>query len=64
VIDERIALPKERAPEQYVAWGPNSLLKLLDEGMAGVHAENIAHQLRARARLSHSSSGALTRFAD
>jgi len=44
VIDERIALPKERAPEQYVAWGPNSLLKLLDEGMAGVHAENIAHQ--------------------
>ena len=44
MIDERIALPKERAPEQYVAWGPNSLLKLLDEGMAGVHAENIAHQ--------------------
>jgi hypothetical protein len=44
VIDERIALPKERAPEQYVAWGPNSLLKLLDEDMAGVHAENIAKQ--------------------
>jgi hypothetical protein len=28
VIDERIALPKERAPEQYVAWGHHGYLKL------------------------------------
>ena len=28
VIDERIALPKERAPDQYVPWGHNGHLKL------------------------------------
>ncbi len=34
VINERIALPKERAPEQYVPWGHNGLLKLFEkEGM-------------------------------
>jgi hypothetical protein len=27
VIDERIALPKERAPDQYVSWGQNGHLK-------------------------------------
>jgi hypothetical protein len=31
VIDERIALPKERAPEQYVPWGYNGLLKLFEK---------------------------------
>jgi len=28
VIDERIALPKERALDQYVPWGHNGQLKL------------------------------------
>jgi hypothetical protein len=28
VIDERIALPRERAPEQFVPWGHNGYLKL------------------------------------
>ncbi len=28
MIDERIALPKERAPDQYVPWGHNGHLKL------------------------------------
>jgi hypothetical protein len=28
VIDERIALPRERAPDQYVPWGHNGQLKL------------------------------------
>ena len=32
VIDERIALTKERAPEQYVAWGHNGHLKLFKAG--------------------------------
>ena len=31
MIDERIALPKERAPEQYVPWGYNGLLKLFEK---------------------------------
>ena len=30
VIDERVASPIERAPEQYVAWGPSSVLELVD----------------------------------
>ena len=28
MIDERIALPRERAPDQYVPWGHNGHLKL------------------------------------
>ena len=32
VIDERIALPKERAPDQYVPWGHNGQLKLFRAG--------------------------------
>jgi hypothetical protein len=37
VIDERIALPKERAPEQYVPWGHNGLLKLFDKEDMKIH---------------------------
>ena len=29
MIDEKVAIPQERAPEQYVAWGRNIDLKLL-----------------------------------
>ena len=32
VIDERIAQPNERAPEQYVAWGHTGHLKLFRAG--------------------------------
>jgi hypothetical protein len=32
VIDERIALPRERAPHQYVPWGHNGQLKLFRTG--------------------------------
>ncbi len=32
MIDERIALPKERAPDQYVPWGHNGQLKLFRTG--------------------------------
>jgi hypothetical protein len=31
VIDEKVAIPEERAPQQYVAWGHNADLKLLRE---------------------------------
>ena len=37
VIDERIALPKERAPEQYVPWGYNGLLKLFKKEDMKIH---------------------------
>ncbi len=32
MIDERIALPRERAPDQYVPWGHNGQLKLFRTG--------------------------------
>ena len=37
VIDERIAVPKERAPEQYVPWGQNGLLKLFKKEDMKIH---------------------------
>ena len=37
VIDERIALPKERAPQQYVPWGYNGLLKLFEKEDMKIH---------------------------
>ena len=37
VIDERIALSKERAPEQYVPWGHNGLLKLFEKEDMKIH---------------------------
>jgi hypothetical protein len=37
VIDERIALPKERAPQQYVPWGHNGLLKLFEKADMKIH---------------------------
>jgi uncharacterized protein involved in outer membrane biogenesis len=37
VIDERIALPKERAPQQYVPWGQNGLLKLFKKEDMKIH---------------------------
>ncbi len=37
MIDERIALPKERAPDQYVPWGHNGLLKLFEKEDMKIH---------------------------
>jgi hypothetical protein len=37
VIDERIAVPKERAPEHYIPWGQNGLLKLLKKEDMKIH---------------------------
>jgi hypothetical protein len=44
VIDERIALPRERAPDQYVPWGHNGQLKLFRTGEWRVPDESLDGQ--------------------
>jgi hypothetical protein len=58
VIDERIALPKERAPEQYVPWGHNGLLKLFDKEDMKIHKSVTDEGERGIAPRARQASGA------